>query len=600
MRRFLSFFMLFVMIYVNNVICSAANFSASMSAPIDLSGKALEYYEKAQKGDAEAQFQLGLCYYNGENGAEEDNDQAFAWFSKAGSQGHADAIYYIGNCYNGGYGVEKDYNKAIEYYHQAVNKGSNKAMNKIGLCYWNGEGVAKDYNIANDWFLKAGEAGNEYGYSNLGNSYRDGDGVEKDLNKALELYAKADSIKERYRLESYSVWSKNNNQHQIEKDCLDLIYKKSGISAITKLANCYYNGTSYNDIEIEEDKKHAFVYYGIASSVGDVDAMPKLGDCYLNGIGCQKNIEEAIKWYKKATELGNTDGQRGLGDYYKEIDNYESALEWYKKAAALGNAEAMNSIANIYKYKYRDTDEAIKWYKKEYEITKSEATAFLLGTEYEIFKRDGNNAIYWYDKGDNKQRVVELMNKGYSFPDVNPVEVSNLRNAIVGEWKLNKKENDYVISCLLKFNSDGLSQCDLILDASDGKTFKLKLSVLMPGKYNLDGNQITSTFDQSRIKYSQEGPTLMNGTANEQARFEKQTQQIVDYLKNVLYNFIPQLAGPASCGNVWIYKNYMKIQNTAFYNESHADNLVPRQTVTQSQAPKGTSSKKTGKRARKR
>lgn len=60
--------------------------------------KAFEYYQKAaEKGYAQAQFYLGLCYHNGD-GVEKNLSEAVIWFRKAADQGFAKAQYDLGIC----------------------------------------------------------------------------------------------------------------------------------------------------------------------------------------------------------------------------------------------------------------------------------------------------------------------------------------------------------------------------------------------------------------------------------------------------------------------------------------------------------------------
>lgn len=44
-----------------------------------------ELIKQAEQGNAEAQFQLGLAYYNGE-GIEESHEKAFRWWMKTAKQ----------------------------------------------------------------------------------------------------------------------------------------------------------------------------------------------------------------------------------------------------------------------------------------------------------------------------------------------------------------------------------------------------------------------------------------------------------------------------------------------------------------------------------
>lgn len=55
-----------------------------------------ELIKKAEEGDAEAQFQLGLAYYNGD-GINKNYRKAYYWFQKAIEQGNGDAQNYLGN-----------------------------------------------------------------------------------------------------------------------------------------------------------------------------------------------------------------------------------------------------------------------------------------------------------------------------------------------------------------------------------------------------------------------------------------------------------------------------------------------------------------------
>ena len=50
----------------------------------------------AEAGDAHAQLQLGICYFNGD-GVREDKTEAVIWFRKAAEQGLAKAQYNLGN-----------------------------------------------------------------------------------------------------------------------------------------------------------------------------------------------------------------------------------------------------------------------------------------------------------------------------------------------------------------------------------------------------------------------------------------------------------------------------------------------------------------------
>ncbi len=57
-----------------------------------------ELQQKAQAGDAQAQFDLALCYANGD-GVEKDEVVAFDWHKQAVELGHAEAQFALGLFY---------------------------------------------------------------------------------------------------------------------------------------------------------------------------------------------------------------------------------------------------------------------------------------------------------------------------------------------------------------------------------------------------------------------------------------------------------------------------------------------------------------------
>ena len=79
----------------------------------------LDCVEKAGKGDAAAQFNLGLCYAKGE-GVEKDDSRAVTWYRKSAEQGYAEAQLNLARCYYGGEGVAKDETEAYAYFSLAA------------------------------------------------------------------------------------------------------------------------------------------------------------------------------------------------------------------------------------------------------------------------------------------------------------------------------------------------------------------------------------------------------------------------------------------------------------------------------------------------
>jgi len=72
--------------------------------------------------------------------------------------------------------------------------------------------------------------------------------------------------------------------------------------------------------------------------------MGRIGFLYANGQGVPQDYAEAMRWYKKAADLGHTPAIFMIGVFYqfgKGVPKDEAqARVWMKKAAAMGDVAA--------------------------------------------------------------------------------------------------------------------------------------------------------------------------------------------------------------------------------------------------------------------
>ena len=108
-------------------------------------------FTKAEQGDADAQFDLGLAYYSGQ-GVPQDDKEAVKWFRKVAEQGNAKAQSNLGVMYDTGQGVPQDYKEAVKWYRKAAEQGDAPAQYNLGLMYEYGQGVPKDDVNAYAWY----------------------------------------------------------------------------------------------------------------------------------------------------------------------------------------------------------------------------------------------------------------------------------------------------------------------------------------------------------------------------------------------------------------------------------------------------------------
>ena len=106
---------------------------------LDYATALAEWQPLAERGDRQAQYQLGILYYRGD-GVVQDYGQAAKWFRRAAERGDADAQFNLGLLYAEGKGMPKNLVRARMWFALAA------------LAYESGRD--QDWAIAN-WTLAA-------------------------------------------------------------------------------------------------------------------------------------------------------------------------------------------------------------------------------------------------------------------------------------------------------------------------------------------------------------------------------------------------------------------------------------------------------------
>ena len=142
----------------------------------------------------------------------------------------------------------------------------------------------------------------------------------------------------------------------------------------------------------------------------------KLGESYYKGEGVNKDVVEAIKWYRMAAEQGHASAQYQLGLWYDDgfgrLVDATLASMWYHKAAKQGLPIAQFKLGCLYESNKSVTNasEAVTWYRKAAEQSYPAAQS-ALGHCYENgigVDKDVTEAMKWYrkaaDQGDEKAK----------------------------------------------------------------------------------------------------------------------------------------------------------------------------------------------------
>lgn len=160
----------------------------------------------------------------------------------------------------------------------------------LGLMYMSGLGIAKNCSKAFECFIKTPETNDDYNLVtyNLALCYKYGYGTKVDYKKAIQLFKENDSgnaidpdILYEYADCLIRLYGKD-----IPEGTTELLWKahdRSNIKATYKLGYCYLNRIGFN-----KDKEKAFQLFKIAAEKDYVPAMLDLATCYKKRIGTKR------------------------------------------------------------------------------------------------------------------------------------------------------------------------------------------------------------------------------------------------------------------------------------------------------------------------
>lgn len=113
------------------------------------------------------------------------------------------------------------------------------------------------------------------------------------------------------------------------------------------------------------------------AEAGDAAAMAEVANIYYRGnynSGISRDFAQALSWFLRAAEAGNTDVYMTIATIYDKGStgerNLEKAYDWYKKAGELGSSEAEERLqdAVFADYRWKDNATALTGTLGEYGI----------------------------------------------------------------------------------------------------------------------------------------------------------------------------------------------------------------------------------------
>lgn len=169
--------------------------------------------------------------------------------------------------------------KAFDLYKKSAKQRCTEAMYALGICYELGKGVRRNYYQAVHWYICTDE--------NITNDIMNNPDPIGDAAQA--------AIRRYFEDEEYA---------------------------------------EFVDELLDTEKAETDDFFGAdeeAAQSGDAEAQNRLGHRYFYGNGTERDIVQAIHWYRESAKGGCEAGMLHLAEYYKNRKQYKEAAKWYRQ-----------------------------------------------------------------------------------------------------------------------------------------------------------------------------------------------------------------------------------------------------------------------------
>jgi TPR repeat protein len=322
---------------------------------LDKEAQAIIYYKEwVKKGDVEAYNYLGNLYLD-----KEAFEKAKEQYLQGAKQGSKESYYLLGSLHEAY--IENGMNDALAYYKKAAEMGEYKSTYNLAVGY----DRQLEYDKATPWYKKAMAMGNKdaseaYGYMLA----KKGD--IKDALKVFEtLGEEGDS---RGYLGMARIYVNEYKDYENEKKYALRAMEMGDAQGAVMIGNIYA------EYKATKDYEEAIRWYKKAYEMGSCSGAKNMVVTYQNDLKDEKKYNE---WLDKADAMGCgfAGFKRGYAYYVKK--DMENAIKWYKRGADLGSEKAATSLGYIYSQELHDKEKAIYWYLRAYELGNKKAKKWI-------------------------------------------------------------------------------------------------------------------------------------------------------------------------------------------------------------------------------
>ncbi|KAG4096399.1 HCP-like protein [Neocallimastix lanati (nom. inval.)] len=299
------------------------------------------------------------------------------------SSQHGDSLYLLGNLYTGGFpgittvelkNFRPNYSKAFDCFHQGYKNNHQESSFNFAVCHELGLGTKEDKRKAFQIYQKAATFNHPGAMCRLGLACLNSElNMKCNLKEGVRwlrlstMYANKNYPQAFYHLATIYERGIPNLVIRDYKYAIQLLEKASNLGHIQsqyKLGTCY----EYGKLGVEVDAKMSMKYFGMAAAKGHGESMFELAGWYLTGSEVYKDEsreeveyiiepsnEIAFQWTRKAAERNLPKAEFAIGYFYENgigiNKDPEEAMKWYYVASTHKDPKAiqkMNEKSSIF------------------------------------------------------------------------------------------------------------------------------------------------------------------------------------------------------------------------------------------------------------
>ena len=320
----------------------------STSSPADTPSAATIRFEQlktqATQGDAQACYELSLCYEQG-LGTAAQAAEAQRWLQTAADYGLPQAQLALADR---AYTAEH-YATAAHYYRAALPQLSATQLYQLARSLKTSDSTPDTLQEALHYYEKAATQGNAEASYTLGLHYYKGTGVAASQQEALRLMQQAADSGHTEGQFHLGWMLQQQNTPQTSEQALQYLCQAA---QKRHAAACYNAALLLKHSADAADQQQALNYLQCAAEQKHAAACFALSFYYSEGILMPKNPTQAVRLLEQAAQAGYAPAQYHfawcLHHGYARHASISAALPWYLRAAAQNNAEAKAALNKLW------------------------------------------------------------------------------------------------------------------------------------------------------------------------------------------------------------------------------------------------------------